>query len=294
MESTTRSTTLPMSPAMTITKSPTTTATPTRAPSSQKILKYSAAFWLTTAIVGQIIFCFYIFLFYYKPTLTGNFAQWNKVMPHGFIQGDTTGNLLLAAHLLLAAMITFGGILQVIPKIRTRFPAIHRWNGRVYITMAIIISLAGLYMIMTRGAFGGPMASYALGINGVLIIAFGLTAWLRAAAGHYAVHRVWALRLFIAASGVWFFRVGLMLWLFIFRAPVGFDPETFTGPFLTFLFFACYLLPLAFLESYFYAQRRTSNILKYTVATLITIATLLMAFGILAATLGLWLPRMGG
>lgn len=290
MESTTR----PITTAMTTTKSPKTTPTPSTSPSSQKILKYSAAFWLTTAIVGQIIFCFYIFLFYYKPTLTGNFAQWNKVMPHGFIQGDTTGNLLLAAHLLLAALITFGGILQVIPKIRTRFPAIHRWNGRVYITMAIIISLAGLYMIITRGAFGGPVASYALGLNGILIIAFGLTAWLRAAAGRYAVHRAWALRLFIAASGVWFFRVGLMLWLFIFRAPVGFDPETFTGPFLTFLSFACYLIPLTFLESYFYAQRRGNKILQYTVALLITIATLLMAFGILAATLGLWLPRMSG
>jgi hypothetical protein len=292
MESTTLSTTLPTSPAMTITKSPTTTLT--RAPSSQKILKYSAAFWLTTAIFGQIIFCFYIFLFYYMPTLTGNFAQWNKVLPSGYIQGDTTGNLLLAAHLLLAALITLGGIIQVIPKIRTRFPAIHRWNGRVYITMAIIISLAGLYLIITRGAFGGLVASYALGLNGVLIIAFGLTSWLRAAAGNYAAHRAWALRLFLTASGVWFFRVGLMLWLFIFRAPVGFDPETFTGPFITFLYFGCYLLPLAFLESYSYAQRRANKILTYTVATLITIATLLMAFGILAATLGLWLPRMGG
>lgn len=79
--------------------------------SGKKVLKYSAVFWLTTVMIGQIIFCFYIILFYYKPTLTGNFAQWSKVMPHGFIQRDTIRNLLFAAHLLLATLITFGGII---------------------------------------------------------------------------------------------------------------------------------------------------------------------------------------
>ena len=36
-------------------------------------------------------------------------------------------------------------------------------------------------------------------------------------------------------NGVWFFWLGLLLWLMIHQQPVGFDPKTFTGPFLTFL-----------------------------------------------------------
>ena len=35
--------------------------------------------------------------------------------------------------------------------------------------------------------------------------------------------------------------VGLMFWLVLHRAPVGFDIKTFTGPFLTFLTFGQYL-----------------------------------------------------
>jgi hypothetical protein len=34
-------------------------------------------------------------------------------------------------------------------------------------------------------------------------------------------------------SGVWFFRLGMFLWLAINRGPAGFEPDTFTGPFLT-------------------------------------------------------------
>ena len=50
------------------------------------------------------------------------------------------------------------------------------------------------------------------------------------------------------ASGVWFFRVGLMLWVVVNQGPAGFDTETFRGPFLTFLSLAQSLLPLAILE----------------------------------------------
>lgn len=257
-----------------------------------KLLNISAAFWFFVAILGQAAFALYIIAFYYKPTLTGNFVHWNKVLPNGFVQGDMSGNIFLAAHLLLAAIVTLGGIIQLIPKIRTAFPVIHRWNGRVYISLAILIGLAGLYLIIRRGAVGGVVASYALGANAVLMILFGVVAWSYAKVKKYQTHRLWAFRLFFAASGVWFFRIGLMLWLFIFRAPVGFDPNTFTGPFLTFLYFACYLLPLAFLELYFYAQRQTRTFLKYGVALSVFAVTICMGLGILSATLGLWLPRI--
>ncbi len=193
----------------------------------------------------------------------------------------------------MAALLTFGGIIQLIPAIRKYCPQIHRWNGRGYIAMAIASSLAGLYLLLTRDAFGGIMATWGLGVNGLLIMVFGAVTWAYARNKNYAMHRVWALRLFLAVSGVWFFRIGLMLWLFIFRAPVGFDPETFTGPFLTFLSFGGYLLPLALLELYLYAARQENHIVKAGVAAALFFGTVSMSFGILAATLGLWWPRIG-
>lgn len=260
---------------------------------SARFLSISAAFWFFVALIGQAVFALYVIAFYYRPTLSGNFEHWNKVLPNGFVQGDHSGNLFLAAHLLLAAIVTVGGMIQIIPKIRTSYPLVHRWNGRIYISLAILIGLTGLYLIVTRGAFGGIVASYALGANALLMVLFGIVAWRYARIKKYQIHRCWALRLFFVASGVWFFRIGLMLWLFIFRAPVGFDPNTFTGPFLTFLYFACYLLPLAFLELYFYAQRQNNAHLKYGVGMSIFAVATFMGLGILSATLGLWLPRVG-
>ena len=101
-----------------------------------------------------------------------------------------------------------------------------------------------------------------------------------------------ALRLFLAVSGVWFFRVGLMFWLIANRGPAGFDPQTFSGPFLTFLAFAQYLLPLALLELYLRAQQSRRGLTKLATAALLALATLAMAAGIAGAALVMWLPRL--
>jgi len=109
-------------------------------------------------------------------------------------------------------------------------------------------------------------------------------------ARNFTVHRKWALRLFMVVSGVWFFRLGFMLWMLIHQRPVGFDPATFQGPFLTFLSFAQYLLPLFFLELYFWAQERAGQTGKVSTAILIAVLAIATAAGIFGATMGLWLP----
>ena len=111
------------------------------------------------------------------------------------------------------------------------------------------------------------------------------------AARDFVNHRRWAMRLFLVMSGVWFFRVGLMLWLLIHQAPVGFDGETFTGPFLTALTFGQTLLPLLMLELYFYAQKRAGTQGRFAMAGLLALLTLATAAGIVGATLMMWSPR---
>jgi hypothetical protein len=112
-----------------------------------------------------------------------------------------------------------------------------------------------------------------------------------ARARRYDVHRRWALRLFLAVGGVWFFRIGLMAWIVANQGPAGFDPKTFSGPFLSFLAFAQYLVPLALLELYFRAQRGSARV-QLAMAFGLGAATLVMAGGIAAAGAILWLPRL--
>jgi hypothetical protein len=105
-----------------------------------------------------------------------------------------------------------------------------------------------------------------------------------------STHQQWAIRLFLAISGVWFFRVILMLWLVIHQAPVGFDPETFTGPFLNFLYVFVYILPQIFAEIYFRAKASTNARFKFSMALFLVVMTMGISVGIFAATLGMWLP----
>lgn len=256
-------------------------------------LKMAARFWFTVALAGQWVFVYYIALFY-GSLIFGQGLEGLKEshLPNGFVPGDTAGNIAVAAHVFLAAVIMGGGPLQLIPRIRARFPTFHRWNGRLYMLTVFVTSVTGLYMIWTRGSISGLLGDITISLNAVLVILFAALALRSAIVRNFNAHRRWALRLFLVASGVWFFRVGLMLWLFIHKAPVGFDPETFRGPFLTFLGFAQFLLPLAVLEIYFWARDRADTLGRTVTAGGLFVLTIGMGVGIFAATMGMWLPRL--
>ena len=264
---------------------------------ADKFLASSAVFWFIIAFIGHLIFVLYIFGLYGISLFQGDFERWNAMMPKGYTEGDIAGNINIGIHLILAAVISLGGPLQIIPSLRKWFPTFHRWNGRTYVSTAIIISLTGFYLTWIRGSTGVPFVidgafymDIAITINGILIILFALIAIRYAMARNFTVHRKWALRLFMVVSGVWFFRLGFMLWMLIHQRPVGFDPATFQGPFLTFLSFAQYLLPLFFLEIYFWAQERAGQTGKVSTAILIAVLAIATAAGIFGATMGLWLP----
>lgn len=255
-------------------------------------LKAAAAFCYGVMALGQLIFAIYVAGFYGGALAQGNLYTWNKVLPHGYVAGDALGNLILAVHLAFAVVITLGGSLQLLPALRRRAPRLHRWNGRLYLFAALLLSLGGLVLLWTRDRVGDLPQHLAISLNALLILLFGLATLRSAVARRFDAHRRWALRLFLAVSGVWFFRVGLMFWLIANRGPAGFDPQTFSGPFLTFLAFAQYLLPLALLELYLRAQQSRRGLTKLATAALLALATLAMAAGIAGAALVMWLPRL--
>ncbi|HZP68089.1 MAG TPA: DUF2306 domain-containing protein [Rudaea sp.] len=264
-----------------------------RAPQfAARALRASAAFWLTMIIAGQLMFAIYIVAFYGRAAALGRFDAWNKVLAVGYVPGDTGGNLALALHLAFAAVVTFGGTLQLVPWLRGRWPRFHRWNGRVFVTSAVVGAITGAIMIWTRNTTGDFLQHVAITIDAALILGCAGCAWRDALARRFDAHRRWALRLFLCVSAGWFFRIGLMLWIVANGGPVGFDPKTFTGPFLTFLSFAQFLLPLAVLELYFHAQARREPGLALATAALVAVLTLAMTGGIAAATAIMWLPHL--
>lgn len=251
-----------------------------------------AAFWFLATVVGQLLFAAYIVVLYGGHAARGHLPGWNTVMTHGHVPGDGAGNLATGVHLLLAAVLMLGGALQLVPQVRRHAPALHRWNGRVYLAGAMLAALSGLYMLWWRGAVGDVVQHLGISLNAVLVLLFAGLALRRALQREFAAHRRWALRLFLAVGGVWFFRVGLMFWLAVNGGPAGFDPATFTGPALSFLAFAQYLLPLAVLEAYLRCRDGGGPMQRLGMAAVLAVLTLAMSAGIAMAALGMWLPRM--
>jgi hypothetical protein len=255
-------------------------------------LKVAATSWFVVAVLGQLAFVAYVIGFYGRAALQGRFEAWNKVLPHGYVAGDTFGNVIVSLHLAFATVVIVGGALQLMPAIRRVAPAFHRWNGRVYLGSVLLMSVGGLVMVWTRGTVGDLSQHIAISINALLIIAFAGMVLRHALARRIDAHRRWALRLFLVVAGVWFFRIGLMAWIVVNQGPVGFDPKTFAGPFLTFLAFAQYVLPLAVLELYLRAQAGRGSLQRIAVAACLFVLTLVTAGGVAAASMLMWLPRL--
>lgn len=257
-----------------------------------RALSIAATAWCVAAVLGQLMFGVYVVGFYGRTLAAGQPELWNKVLPHGYAPGATLANLVMGTHLLLTVIVVVGGALQLMPSLRRTVPAFHRWNGRVYIVCALLLAIGGLGMVWTRGTVGGAAQHVAISINGLLLIAFAGMAWREALARRIDAHRRWALRLWIAVAGVWFFRIGLMAWIVANRGPAGFDPKTFQGPFLSFLAFAQFVIPLLVLELYFRVKQRGGAQAQAALATGLGLLTLLTAASIAAATMLMWMPRL--
>lgn len=259
---------------------------------ANRTLNRVIATWCGTAIAGQLLFALYVAVFYGGSLLRGTPEDWNKVLPNGYVASDTFSNAALGAHMLFAAVVMACGALQLLPWLRNAAPRLHRWTGRVYVTLAVGASLTGLYMTWFRGSGSRFVQHIGISIAALLILLCAAMAVHHARGRRFGAHRRWALRLFMVVGAVWFFRVGLMFWIFANQGPAGFDPETFTGPFLNFLSFAQYLLPLAVLELTLRVREHGGVAARLAVSGLLLVLTAAMAVGIGVAVMGMWLPRL--
>ena len=255
-------------------------------------LKGAARLWFVVALLGQFAFAFSVATFYSLTALHGNLQAWNKILFRGYNASDTMGNSALIGHILFATIISIAGALQLIPQLRYRFPVFHRWNGRVFVLAAFTQAITGLYLTFAGKGGPGGASLHAISAIGALLIMFCAVLALRyAVARDFTTHRRWALRLFLVASGSWFFRIGFTLTLLLF-GPIGFDTVTFSGPLLIFWSIAQYLLPLSVLELYFLAQQHTGTPRRMATAAVLFVLTLAMGAGIVGVAAGTWVPHV--
>jgi hypothetical protein len=259
---------------------------------ADKSLRAAARFWFVVALIGQFAFAISVAVFYGLTALRGNIQAWNRILGRGFETGATMSNTALVGHILFATVISIAGALQLIPGIRNRFPAFHRWNGRLFVLAALTQAITGIYLTVWVRKLIGDTTQHVVSVLGAVLIIFCAVMALRfAIARNFTIHRRWALRLFLVASASWFIRLGFALTL-VLLGPIGFDSATFSGPLVTFWSIAQYLLPLGVLELYLWAQDRPGALRRMATAGVLFVLTLAMGAGIALVAMGSWVPSV--
>lgn len=267
-------------------------STPVPTGGAAKALRWAGILWFVVAAIGQAAFVGFILAFYGTRTVAGNYAGWNdKPLIDGYISGDQTGNFVFAAHVLLASLVTLAGLMQLVPAIRRAFPALHRWSGRTFLVVAGVMALSGFWLTLVRGTSLSDVSSAAIVIDGLLILIFGALAWRHAVKRRFDQHGVWAMRTFMAVSGVWFLRIGIMGWVLVNQGPVGMS-GTLSGPADIVLVFGSYLIPLGLLELYFRAGRSAHAAPKLLTAALVLFAAAFTAIGVFGTIALMWGPYL--
>lgn len=256
------------------------------------LLRRVSRWWLLLALFGQGLFLVYIVGFYLPPALRGDFAAWSQHREtiDGYVAGDLAGNILFGLHVLLAAVLTLGGILQLSPALRARHPAVHRWNGRLFVLAAVMASVGGLWLVWVRGSFLNMASAVSISLNAALILLFVALAWQTARRRDFAAHRRWALRAFLAVSGVWFLRIGMMAYGLLAIGLLG-APEDSGMTFFSIWSFGSTLVPLLLLQLWFGASARPVS-QQQAIAWGWVGLCLLTAVGIGGAAAAMWLPRL--
>lgn len=262
-----------------------------RLPRPVDALRWGAATWFLAATLGQWAFVAFIALFFGGHGLDGNLAALNA-KPHvtGHVAGDTLGNAQFLAHALLGGVVTFSGTWQLVPALRRRWPALHRWNGRLFLAIALVVTLGGFWLTWVRGSQLGAGSNLSITLNGLAILGFVALAWRSARRGDLTTHRRHALRAWLLVNGVWFLRIGILL-VGLVLAPLGIEVD-YTGATFVGVSFASWLLPLAVLEFYLRAGRSPRPAVQYAAALLLGVLALATLAGSAAALAFMWLPYL--
>jgi Predicted membrane protein (DUF2306) len=232
-----------------------------------------AASWISAAAFGM-----YIFAFYLGNLSRGHVEKWNDNLSGLYSKGDVISLGAMTAHLAVGAIVLLLGPIQLMGSVRQRWPAVHRWLGRIYVCTSGIAGLGGLIFILAKGTIGGAAMNAGFGLYGLLMVLAAAETWRHAAGGRFNTHRAWAIRLFALAIGSWLYRMDYGFWLIAMHR-IG-HQEDFHGPFDVVMSFFFYLPNLAVAESFLRARRLRSHTMfrAFAVFVLIT-ATLVVAVG---------------
>ena len=100
---------------------------------------------------------------------------------------------LTLTHILPAMLFMVLGPLQFVRSLRSNYPQVHRWSGRVFLTASAVVGVTGLTLAFGK-TIGGVDEKAAIVLFGSLfLIAMGKALW-HALRREFTQHREWMIR----------------------------------------------------------------------------------------------------
>ena len=257
----------------------------------ETLLRRLASTFAVLVWSSAIFFSLYILLLYIGAYFVGDLARWNHGASELYVEGMPIATGGIGIHFLAGAIILLLGSVQLIERVRNRYPGFHRWVGRIYVVASILTALGGIVFIVLHGTIGGPVMNIGFFLYGVLMAVAAVETIRHARAKRIDVHRAWALRLYVLAIGSWLYRMEYGFW-FLFTGGVGSTPNL-TGPFDQVMAFFFYLAPLAILEFVLRSRYRATSIaMKAFASFALLLATILLLLMTLIFVFEVWGPAI--
>ncbi|GAB3044982.1 DUF2306 domain-containing protein [Spirosoma pulveris] len=258
---------------------------------SATLLRWASRILATTVWLSTFLFGLYILAFYAAALYQGTMEHWNGVLPRLYEPETATATAGIGLHFAAGGIILILGSIQLLDSVRIRYPALHRWIGRLYVGACLLASVGGLVFIVGKGTIGGWVMNIGFGLYGLLMGWAALATYRHAIQRQVERHRIWALRLYALAIGSWLYRMDYGFWLLLTNG-LGHTP-TFSGPFDEVMAFFFYLPNLLIVELVSRAgSYRFPASLKLLASLVLVLATVFVGVGTYYFTRYYWGPAI--
>jgi uncharacterized membrane protein len=155
-------------------------------------------------------------------------------------------------HLIPALLFALFIPLQFISSLRERHPRIHRWTGRIIVSLGVALGISALSL--SAHPIGGLVESAAAIVFGCFFLLSLGKAWWHIRHGRVELHREWMTRMVGIALGVATTRP-IMAVFFATSRLTGLEPHQFFGPAMWLGLVSTYLAA----EALIHRQRRRDH-----------------------------------
>lgn len=115
--------------------------------------------------------------------------------PTAFDSGFARHKVLTLAHIIPGMLFMVLGPLQFVKRIRARVPRLHRWIGRLYVALGLIIGVSALAMSF-QTSIGGANETAATTLFALIFLFSLVRGFLLIRRRRFALHREWMIRAF--------------------------------------------------------------------------------------------------